>query len=118
MSSYGSFGRSSGERGATEPFVVAALLSVVGIGVDALVSIPVISVPALLLLSSAPGYLYPHTSTWYLSLAAAAPQMARVSLGLLERPALILAMPAIYLVTVGMIGVGRWISRALSDAEA
>lgn len=74
--------------------------------------IGIFTVPILLATAVAPGFLFPRTSIWGLAPAASLPQLARIAAGVPQRPTLLLALPASYLVTAGIVAAGQWLARA------
>lgn len=74
--------------------------------------IGIVTIPILIATAVAPGFLFPRASIWGLALAASLPQLARIAAGVPQRPTLLLALPASYLVTAGLVAAGQWLASA------
>ena len=112
MSDSGSRNRPRARRQAGEPFLVALLLSLIGALVYGFGTAQVIAMPLLAIASIAPGYLYPDVPLWALSLAAAAPQVVRLTVESLDDLGLLVTVPVSYLVAMGLLAIGRWLNAA------
>lgn len=112
MTDGGSGNWSRGRRQVGGPLLVALLLSLVGALVYGFVSVQVIAIPLVATLSIAPGYLYPDVPLWALSLAAAAPQIVRLTVESFDDLGLLVTVPVSYLVAMGLLAIGRWLNAA------